>query len=232
MRPRSYLELGTHYGASFFAVCQAIREFQIDCTPTAVDLWMGDEHTGSYEEEVYTSFKWILEKRYTGIGRILRKDFNEAAVECADNTLDLIHIDGLHTYEAVKNDYETWLPKASENSVILFHDTEVRERDFGVWKFWEEIKDNYPSFNFTHTHGLGIIALGSKATNPVISLLHHVNSSERSKASFNNFFHLAGKRALSEAMYKIKQEELQALYDRIPPLIISSLRYFRRILRG
>lgn len=232
MRPRTYLELGTHHGASFFAVCQAIRDFEIDCSPTAVDLWVGDQHTGEYDEDVYKHFTWLLENRYTGIGLILRKDFNEAAGDLDDHTLDLIHIDGLHTYEAVKNDYETWLPKASENSVILFHDTNVRERGFGVWKLWDEIKDNYVSFNFTHTHGLGIIALGSATTNPIISLLQIINSSESSKRSFDNFFNLAGERALHEAMFRIRHGELQALHDRIPPLIVNFLRYFRRVLRG
>lgn len=224
LRPRTYLELGTHYGASFFAVCQAIREFDIDCTPTAVDLWLGDEHAGRYNEDVYKSFKRILENKYNGIGHILRKDFNEAAVDFKNHSLDLIHIDGLHTYEAVKNDYETWLPKASENSTILFHDTNVRERGFGVWKLWDEIKDNYANFNFTHTHGLGMIALGSAASNPVISLLKAINCSDASTRSFDNFFRLAGERAIGEAIAK---RRLQA----VPPLIIKVLRPFRRNLR-
>lgn len=224
MRPRTYLELGTHYGASFFAVCQAIQDFQIDCSPTAVDLWLGDEHAGKYDEDVYKSFKRILEDRYAGIGHILRKDFTEAAADFGNHTLDLIHIDGLHTYEAVKNDYETWLPRASENGVILFHDTNVREREFGVWKFWDEIKDNYTNFNFTHTHGLGIIALGSAASNPVIPLLQAINHSDASKKSFDNFFRLAGERATGEAISKRK---LQA----VPQLIINFLRPFRRDLR-
>lgn len=231
MRPRTYLELGTHYGASFFAVCQAIRKFEIDCSPTAVDLWLGDEHAGQYDEDVYRQFKWILENKYTGIGHVLRKDFNDAAADFENRTLDLIHIDGLHTYEAVKNDYETWLPKACENSVILFHDTNVRERGFGVWKLWDEIKNNYASFNFTHTHGLGIIALGSAASNPVVPLLQIINSSDASRKSFDNFFRLAGERGLEEAMSKIRLAQLQTIYDRVPPRIINFLRYCRHIIR-
>lgn len=232
VRPRTYVELGTHYGASFFAACQAIREFRIDCTPTAIDLWEGDEHAGKYDEEVFKQFKWILGSKYAGISNIVRKDFTEAAADFKDKSLDLIHIDGLHTYEAVKNDYEIWLPKASANGVVLFHDTQVLERGFGVWRLWNEIKDDHVSFNFTHTHGLGIIALGSRATNPLISILELVNSSEPSKNAFDNFFHIAGKQALSEAMSKIRLGELQAIYDRIPPAIINLLRNFRRVIRG
>lgn len=224
LRPRTYLELGTHTGMSFFSVCQAIREFEIDCSPTAVDLWLGDEHVGKYNEDIYKNFKRVLENRYAGIGHILRKDFTEAAADFKNRSLDLIHIDGLHTYEAVKNDYETWLPKASENSVILFHDTHVRERGFGVWKLWDEIKDDYVSFNFTHTHGLGVIALGSAASNPVIPLLQAINCSETAVKSFDNFFRLAGERALAEATSKVK---LKAIRDRVPPLIINFFRLLK-----
>jgi len=210
MRPHRYVELGTHHGASFFAVCQAIKQYNIDCHPTAVDLWLGDEHAGKYDENVYNSFTWLLQNRYPGIGSALRKDFNQAVFEFADESIDLLHIDGLHTYEAVKNDYDTWLPKVSKNGVILFHDTVVKERGFGVWKLWDEIKDKYPSFNFTHTHGLGVIALGSAATNPFIPYIEEINMSESFQKSFDNFFALSGQRAVSEALSKINSLQPQA----------------------
>lgn len=207
MRPLTYVELGSHYGASFFAVCQAVKHFKINCKATAIDLWQGDEHTGIYGESVYRDFTYLLNSRYPGIGVGLRKDFNEAVEDFADESIDLLHIDGLHTYEAVKNDFDTWLPKMSKNGVILFHDTVVKDRGFGVWKFWDEIKDLYPSFNFTHTHGLGVIVLGSSTTNPVLKLLKEINQSESLKKSFNNFFALSGERAVSEALSRLKLQE-------------------------
>ena len=49
----------------------------------------------------------------------------------------------------------------SERGVILFHDIEVRDREsFGVWRFWDEIKQKYPHLAFYHSHGLGVLAVG------------------------------------------------------------------------
>ena len=41
---------------------------------------------------------------------------------------DMIFIDGDHRYEAVKQDINLWVPKASEDAVIIFHDYATKEK--------------------------------------------------------------------------------------------------------
>ena len=83
---------------------------------------------------------------------------NSAVKLFADGSIDLLHFHGLHTYDAVKSHFEDWIPKVSDHGVMLFHDTAIYERDFGVWQFWKEISQRHPSFEFHHSCGLGVLA--------------------------------------------------------------------------
>ena len=59
------------------------------------------------------------------------------------------------------------MPKLSGASVVVFHDTNVRERGFGVYRLWDEVREKYPSFELLHCHGLGLLATGSQLPSPV-----------------------------------------------------------------
>jgi hypothetical protein len=157
MQPKVFVELGTHYGGSFFSFCQGAKAGQLSTKCYAVDTWKGDVHAGFYDEDVFSVVEAVTAKYYSNHAKLIRMTFDEAATLFEDESIDLLHIDGLHTYEAVLNDYETWLPKLAPNGVILFHDIQVRIRDFGVYKFWDEIKTKFPSFEFHHSAGLGIL---------------------------------------------------------------------------
>ena len=136
LRPRRFVELGTHHGYSYFTFCQAIDWLRLGTTAYAVDTWKGDEHAGFYDESVFQSVVTRNNDKYSAFSSLIRSTFEGALDYFADGSVDLLHVDGRHFYDDVKYDFTLWRPKLTEDAVVLFHDTNVREREFGVWKFF------------------------------------------------------------------------------------------------
>ena len=160
LQPRILVELGTQTGFSYLAFCQAVRQLQLPTSCFAIDTWKGDDHAGHYGEEVFTALAATNEQNYSTFSRLIRGLFDDALPRFADGTIDLLHIDGRHAYADVLHDFQAWRPKLSDRAVVLFHDTNVREHDFGVWRLWAELGRQFPNFAFDHGHGLGILAVG------------------------------------------------------------------------
>ena len=157
LRPRTLVELGTHGGYSYFAFCQAVRRFGTGTACHAIDTWRGDDHAGFYDESVFEAVT-STNRPYEDFSHLHRSTFAEALDGFEDGTIDILHIDGRHGYADVREDYEAWLPKLAENGVVLFHDTQVRQKDFGVRYYFGELKPHHPHVDFRHGHGLGVIA--------------------------------------------------------------------------
>jgi len=167
VRPGVLAELGTQSGNSYSAFAQAVQMLGLSATAYAVDTWQGDSQAGFYDESVYEEWSRYHDRHFGSFSRLVRSTFDAAATHFPDGAIDLLHIDGCHTYEAVTGDFERWLPKLSRRAVVLLHDVNVRERDFGAWRFWEDWKDRFPSFEFLHGHGLGVLATGADMSEPV-----------------------------------------------------------------
>ena len=213
VRPKVLVELGVHTGDSYLAFCQAIAELGLETACYGVDTWRGDEHAGFFGDEVLAELRLSHDTRYGTFSRLIQSTFDEAARHLADGSVSLLHIDGLHTYEAVKHDWETWKPKLASDGLVLLHDINVRERDFGVWKLWEEIKAGRLHFEFHHGHGLGVLAAGTEVPPALNELLNLRGDSAASVRAL--FFALGSRLTLQKRAEELDEARRKVLeYDR------------------
>jgi cephalosporin hydroxylase len=155
LAPKVFVELGVKQGESYFSFCQSAAENKINVRCYGVDSWRGDIQTGELDPEIQhevAEYNW----QYSSFSELKAMFFAEAIGDFPDATIDLLHIDGTHTYDDVKADFESWLPKLSPNGIVLLHDVILRDRGFGVWKLWEEIAREDNSFLFEFGYGLGV----------------------------------------------------------------------------
>lgn len=157
-KPKKIVELGTHLGCSVFSFAQAVYDGKLTTQLDAIDTWQGDEHSSLYGENIFQRVNEIKKTCYPNTEiNFIRKTFDDAVKDYTDNSIDLLHIDGLHTFGAVKHDYETWFPKVKKNGLILLHDSYVKEWGFGIYKLFAKLKQAFKTIEFTHAYGLGVI---------------------------------------------------------------------------
>ena len=156
LRPKLLVELGTDRGESFFTFCQSVAENSTGTQCFAVDTWRGDEQSGGCDETTFEEVSQHHAQHYSEFATLIRGRFDEALDRFAPESIDILHLDGLHTEEAVRHDVESWLPKIRSGGILLMHDISVRTRDFGVWKVWEELRERGRFYAFADGPGLGV----------------------------------------------------------------------------
>jgi predicted O-methyltransferase YrrM len=154
-RPAVVVELGTYVGQSALAMGLALRNVGEGGRIYAVDTWLGDEQNGYYAGQVYQVFLDRVSK--LGLDSVivpLRMTFDEAR-QNVPRAIDLLHIDGLHTWEAVTHDWETYVPLVRPGGLVMFHDVNTWYPD--MRRFWRSMAKRYEGYLIPYSHGLGVI---------------------------------------------------------------------------
>jgi predicted O-methyltransferase YrrM len=74
--------------------------------------------------------------------------------------LDFLFIDGDHSYEGVKKDFEMYSPLVRSGGLIAFHDITPCGPPKEVFKYWEEVKESYVHKELIHKTGQGAMGIG------------------------------------------------------------------------
>ncbi|MFE6257010.1 class I SAM-dependent methyltransferase [Agromyces sp. NPDC057865] len=213
LRPRSVVELGTHFGFSFFVFAEAARRLGLASELFALDSWEGDDQAGFYEEDVYEAVRTIAERDYPESTHLLRGYFSESRHAIADDSVDVLHIDGRHGYEDAREDYQEWRSTVRDGGVILFHDIAEHGEGFGVWRLWDELAPRHPSFAFAHGHGLGVLGVGETRSRGLAALFDANEATAREiRSTYSRLGAVVTRQAQLEAM-PAEVDSLHALVD-------------------
>jgi len=136
--PRTILEIGTANGGTLFLFTQV-------ATPRAIITSL-DLGNPSWKSIIYKRFKKHGQKLHI----VLSDSHNEQTLNkvktiLKSEKLDFLFIDGDHSYEGVKRDFEMYAPLVKEGGIVAFHDVCPHPPQTGceVNKLWNEIKGEY-----------------------------------------------------------------------------------------
>ena len=162
--PKRILEIGTGRGGSTYFLTKLGGEgslvVTVDADPKAKEaVALFGKHSG---QRVYSvtgsSHDPLTVEKVAGVLR--------------ETPVDLLYIDGDHSYEGVKKDFELYKRFCGPKSIACFHDIIP---DYGVtrniqteactgevYKFWAELKEQYEHLEFVEDHdqngfGIGVI---------------------------------------------------------------------------
>jgi predicted O-methyltransferase YrrM len=173
IEPTTVLEIGTSNGGSLFLFA---RVAAADALLVSVDLPHGEFGGG------YAPWRSVLYRGFASRQqriRLLRADSHETrTLEAARAALegrqvDVLFIDGDHTYEGVRRDFEMYKSLVRDGGVIAFHDIVPPSPDgptpkgdaalLGgeVHEFWAEIRGDHDVSEFVEDWGSGRFGIGA-----------------------------------------------------------------------
>lgn len=153
-KPATVLEIGTKGGGTLMAWCMCATD---DALVVSLDLpdgsFGGRDADGPGETAEDLSRLERLARAEQSLV-LLRGDSHEAAmrerVAGLVAGIDLLFIDGDHTYEGVKRDFEDYAPLVREGGLIAFHDIVEHPRvpSCEVDRFWAELQESHETTEF------------------------------------------------------------------------------------
>ena len=142
--PKTIVEIGTKKGGTLFLWSRVTSARKI----ISIDL-PGGEFGGGYHPQKKKLYKHFVIDKPTRMHLIQRdshqeETFNLLREYLDGNKIDFLFIDGDHTYNGVKQDFEMYSTLVNKNGIIAFHDIVPHFRSScQVDKFWEEIKGQF-----------------------------------------------------------------------------------------
>lgn len=151
--PQSVLEIGTAKGGSFY-----IWSRHLDSVNRLISLDLpGGRFGGGYDEQKTGIFRQFSPSKKMDFVRAdsHQHDTYKTVSSLVDGGVDFLFIDGDHTYEGVKQDFEMYSELVSEGGIIALHDIATHPDDKEVVERRrqnvEDIEERHLSWSKGHT---------------------------------------------------------------------------------
>ena len=155
---KTLVEIGCLQGRSLFTLAQAMEE---RAWIIGVDLPGGKWGAARYSMKLPGTINWLGDLGFSAA--YIHGDSHEERTLLRlvnllqDRLIDVLVIDGDHTYEGVRQDYEMYSPLVDKSGVIIFHDIaedcppDTDGVPIGVGKFWKDLQEAPEQINVEYT---------------------------------------------------------------------------------
>ena len=142
--PQVVVEIGTFKGGTLFLWCQVAKPRLV----VSIDL-PGGEYGGGFDQRRARLYREFLAARPGSEMALLRADSHLPATrhalldKLAGAPIDFLYIDGDHSYDGVRADFEDYATLVRPGGLIAFHDIVTRTAGHEVHRLWPEIRGRY-----------------------------------------------------------------------------------------
>lgn len=147
-RPEAVLEIGTAHGGTLLFLTRVASPA---ATIVSLDLHGGRLGAGPIRALLYKRFARRMQRLHLPLGDSHSIEMlNEIKNILEGQALDCLYIDGDHSYEGVKRDFELYVPLVRKGGIVILHDIVDGPPEFvgGVPRFWREIKSGHSMTEF------------------------------------------------------------------------------------
>lgn len=156
LQPKNIMEIGSFYGGTlWFWLTHSVgfnKVITLDYPVPPSD--------GRYEEMMKCRSQWDSWTKQVGVKEFhnvigdstSQESKNKVNSIIKEGELDFLFIDGGHTYDVVKSDYETYSKYVRKGGIIAFHDVIGLEE---VRQYWNELKQGKPYVEISHNTSVG-----------------------------------------------------------------------------
>lgn len=138
------VEVGSAHGASSTILAEAAQELKgsLYCIDSFPEDYYGQEKFGEYG---YQAFKKNVLDKYGKLVTFIRGTSSDVKDAQFGGAIDILFIDGDHSYQGVRNDLRILIPKLRSGGYVAFHDYNNNAAFPGVKKAADEFTKEWPT---------------------------------------------------------------------------------------